>query len=243
VVIIGHRGARGEAPENTAGGFAYALEKGVRHFELDLRLSADNIPMVIHDTSTRRTCGESILVAHSPADLLGSLDAASGEQWQAREPIPTLADILPLLESSDSVQLEIKSDQPARLSKLIKATRQLLRDCDRHRYTLTSFDQRALRLAKSLAPEMPRGLVTESRFADNIGRAQRLACSVLVYHFRILSQRQISRAQDRGLQVSSYTVNDLAQVKKLKGWGVDSVITDHPVRYLHLAEKTHARHH
>lgn len=240
MVIIGHRGARGEAPENTAGGFAYALQKGVRHFELDLRLSADNIPMVIHDASTRRTCGESMLVAHSPAAVLGSLDAANGELWEPREPIPSLADILPLLESSDSVQLEIKSDRPARLNTLIKATRQLLRDCDRHRYTLTSFDQRALRLAKSLAPEWPRGLVTESRFVDNIGRAQRLACSTLIYHFRIVSQRQISRAQGRGLQVSSYTVNNQAEIKKLKSWGIDSVITDHPVRYLHLAGETDA---
>lgn len=233
MIIIGHRGARGEAPENTAGGFRYALDKGVTHFELDLRLSADGVPMVIHDPSTRRTCGNNLQVEQTEAAQLRALDATHGVQWHQREPIPTLEDILSTLEQSDSVQLEIKPDHPARLSSLLTATRQLLQNCDSSRYTLTSFDKNALTLAQKLAPRFRRGLVSERRFVDNIALAHRLECSLLVYHYRIVSPRQIERARDSGLEISSYTVNDPVQIRKLRGWGVDSVITDHPVRHLH----------
>lgn len=234
MIIIGHRGARGEAPENTPGAFEFALDKGVTHFELDLRLSADGIPMVIHDATTKRTCGAKLSVEQTGAAELCALDAASTDNWHRREPVPSLEHLLPLLERSESVQLEIKSDRPARLDKLIRATRQLLCHCDTQRYTFTSFDKRALGLAKQMAPGFRRGLVSDKRFVDNIASARRLGCSLLVYHYKVLSQRQISRAQESGLEVSCYTVNDLAEIKKLRGWDIDSVITDHPVRFLHL---------
>lgn len=234
--IIGHRGARAEAPENTLGAFEFALQHNIRHFELDLRLSLDGVPMVIHDADTARTCGRELAIAEATAIQLQQLDAAMEAEWHQAEPVPTLAQLLPLLEQAKSVQLEIKSDHPARLSPLIQATRDLLRGKDRERYTLTSFDRRALALARQLAPDLRRGLVCERRFVDNIGIAQRHGCELIVYHYRIVAPRQLERARSSGLEVSCYTVNDLAQVKKLKDWGVDSIITDHPVKYLHLQD-------
>ena len=55
MIVYGHRGARGEAPENTIAGARHAIERGVRHLEIDLRLSADDELVVIHDTGPRRT--------------------------------------------------------------------------------------------------------------------------------------------------------------------------------------------
>ncbi len=233
--IVGHRGARAEAPENTHGGFRFALERGVRHFELDLRLSADGIPMVIHDASTARTCSQPLLVEQTTAAALTQLNAtAAHPNWEDREPVPTLASVLPLLERSDSVQLEIKSDRPERLSILLKATRQLLDQAARQRYTLTSFDKKALSLARGLMPDFRRGLVCERRFVDNIAHALRLDCELLVYHYRILSKDRVTRAQRAGLEVSCYTVNDARRITRLREWGIDSVITDRPAYYLHL---------
>jgi glycerophosphoryl diester phosphodiesterase len=240
MLIIGHRGARGEAPENTAGAFRFALDRGVRHFELDLRLSADGVPMVIHDPSTARTCGQQHLIEDTDAATLSALNAAYGTNWHQSEPIPSLVNLLPLLERCDSVQLEIKSDSPQRLNVLIKVVRQLLRHRNPRRYILTSFDKKALALARGLAPGLRRGLVCERRFADNIGHARRLGCELLVFHYRILSQRLIRKSHAAGLQVSSYTINDLAHMKKLRHWGIDSIITDRPAYYLHLQRRPRA---
>lgn len=235
--IVGHRGARAEAPENTRGGFRFALDRGIRHFELDLRLSADGIPMVIHDASTARTCSVPLLVEQTTAAALGELNAAATHpNWEGHEPVPTLASVLPLLERSDSVQLEIKSDRPERLSELLKATRQLLEQTARQRYTLTSFDKKALSLARGLMPGFRRGLVCERRFVDNIAHALRLDCELLVYHYRILSNDRINQAQRAGLEVSCYTVNDAGHIERLSKWGIDSVITDRPAYYLHLQD-------
>jgi glycerophosphoryl diester phosphodiesterase len=235
MLVIGHRGARAEAPENTIGAFRYALDRGIRHFELDLRLSADGVPMVIHDASTARTCADKFLVENTDAQTLASLNAAANHAgWPDIEPVPSLASLLPELERSDSVQLEIKSDQPARIAALLKATRQILAHCDRRRYTITSFDKKALGLARGLMPAYRRGLVCERRFADNIGHALRLQCGLLVYHHRILSAAQINAAKQAGLETSSYTVNDEARIKTLRSWGIDSIITDRPAYYLHL---------
>jgi glycerophosphoryl diester phosphodiesterase len=238
VRIVGHRGARDEAPENTIGGFHYALERGIRHFELDLRLSADGVPMVIHDATTARTCSVSLRVDQCTAAQLEGLDAAATQPtWTDFEPIPTLASLLPLLLQCDSVQLEIKSDRPARLSKLIKALRPLLANHHKPQFTLTSFDKKALALARSLVPAFRRGLVCERRFADNIGHALRLDCALLVYHYRLLSAERIEKSKKAGLEVSTYTVNDSNRILRLREWGIDSIITDRPAYYLHLQRK------
>ena len=55
--IFGHRGAAGEAPENTIAGARHAISRGTRYVEIDLRLSADNQLVIVHDNSTERTCG------------------------------------------------------------------------------------------------------------------------------------------------------------------------------------------
>ncbi len=239
--IVGHRGARDEAPENTIGGFRYALERGIRHFELDLRLSADGVPMVIHDATTARTCSVSLRVDQSTAGQLEGLNAAATHpSWTAFEPIPTLASLLPLLQQCQSVQLEIKSDRPERLSALFKALRQLLNSHHTRRFTLTSFDKKALALARGLMPTFRRGLVCERRFADNIGHALRLDCALLVYHYRLLSSERIQKSKKAGLEVSTYTVNDSNRILRLREWGIDSIITDRPAYYLHL-QREHNR--
>jgi glycerophosphoryl diester phosphodiesterase len=54
--IVGHRGARGEAPENTIAGFRHAIVRGVRYLEFELRLSSDNEIVIVHDETVDRTC-------------------------------------------------------------------------------------------------------------------------------------------------------------------------------------------
>ena len=234
--IIGHRGARGEAPENTIGGFRFALDRGVRHFELDLHLSADGVPVVIHDASTFRTTRRRARVEASTAAALTQMNAAVSCAWPCFEGIPSLRDALPLLEECDTVQLEIKVDRLGRQPQLLRALREVLRSCDPSRYTMTSFDRPTLQLAQTLLPGFRRGLVCKRRYIDNIALAQRMACGLLVIHYRLLSPKLVVQAQREGFEVSTYTSNDINELNKLRDWGIDSVITDFPARYVHLQE-------
>ena len=58
MIVVGHRGAQGEAPENTVAGVRHAIDRGVRHLEIDLRLSSDGRLVVLHDDKLKRTTGD-----------------------------------------------------------------------------------------------------------------------------------------------------------------------------------------
>lgn len=75
MIVYGHRGAKGEAPENTLPGFRHAYRQGVRHFELDLVLSKDGKPVLVHDLTTDRTTGHKGSVGQYSAAELSQMDA------------------------------------------------------------------------------------------------------------------------------------------------------------------------
>ena len=77
-VLIGHRGARGEAPENTLQGFIWAWQQGIRSFEFDLQLSTDGILYILHDEDLARTCGVPGRAADLSFQDLRTLDARKG---------------------------------------------------------------------------------------------------------------------------------------------------------------------
>ena len=78
MIVYGHRGARGEAPENTIAGCRHAFERGARHLEIDLRLSKDQQLVVLHDDRLRRTAAVRGKVSHYTAKELAALDAVGG---------------------------------------------------------------------------------------------------------------------------------------------------------------------
>ncbi len=93
-LLYGHRGARGEAPENTLASFQRCLAQGVTRCELDLHLSRDGQLMVIHDPTLRRTTGRRGKVSHYDAAELQHMDARhGGPSWPQPCPIPTLAEL------------------------------------------------------------------------------------------------------------------------------------------------------
>ena len=91
-LIYGHRGAKGEAPENTLASFQQCLTHGVTRCELDLHLSRDGELMVIHDPTLNRSTGRrGKVVEHEAAELVGYDARQGGPGWKIPCPIPTLA--------------------------------------------------------------------------------------------------------------------------------------------------------
>ncbi|MEK1904942.1 MAG: glycerophosphodiester phosphodiesterase [Pseudomonas sp.] len=228
-LIYGHRGAKGEAPENTLTSFKQCLEHGVRHCELDLHLSRDGQLMVIHDPSLKRTTGRrGKVVEHSAAELVGYDARQGGPGWKVPCPIPTLEQ---LFEQCDFEhwQLEVKSASRVRAARTVLAIQALAeRFGNKDRITVTSSSREVLRALKRLAPELSRGLVAEYNWLDPLKVAAHYGCNMLALNWTLCSPERLLKAQKAGLHVTVWTVNEPALMRRLADFGVDSIITDFP---------------
>jgi glycerophosphoryl diester phosphodiesterase len=228
-LIYGHRGARGETPENTLASFQRCLEQGVTRCELDLHLSADDELMVIHDPTLKRTTGQRGKVARYSAAELEQLDArAAGPAWPQPCPIPRLRTLFAHCPF-EHWQLEVKSASRVRAERMVKAIAALTGEFGlEDKVTVTSSSRSVLRALQELAPQLARGLVAEYAWLDPLKVAQRYECSMLVLNWTLCSPERLRRAQQLGLHVSVWTVNEPVLMRRLADLGVDSLITDFP---------------
>ncbi|MCC6790879.1 MAG: glycerophosphodiester phosphodiesterase, partial [Thermomicrobiales bacterium] len=118
--LISHRGARFEAPENTVSGFRYALGIGIDSFELDVHLTFDDQLVVIHDATIDRTTNGSGHVADMTLAEIQSFDARAGfADWPESCVVPTLRQVLDVIGEVPYLEIEVKTDAPARLDRVV----------------------------------------------------------------------------------------------------------------------------
>jgi glycerophosphoryl diester phosphodiesterase len=124
-LIIGHRGASHDAPENTIASYKLAIEQGADGFEGDYWLLADGHILDLHDKDTKRVAGKKLVVTTAPFKQLRALDVGSWKdpKWHA-ERIPTLEEVLAVVPAGKKVFLELKSGPEivAPMAKVIAAS-------------------------------------------------------------------------------------------------------------------------
>ena len=160
--LIGHRGARGEAPENTLSGFRHLRALGVRAVEFDIHLSADGELMVIHDAElSRTTSGHGLVREHSAAEL-AALNACHQPAhkgfapWPKSEGVPTLAQVLTELSDFSHIELELKVQHEDDEAAVVAARKEGMLDAalvverDDLRECLKGADDRNLKLGQKL---------------------------------------------------------------------------------------------
>jgi len=228
-LIYGHRGAKGEAPENTLTSFKECLKHGVRRCELDLHLSSDGELMVIHDPTLKRTTDRrGKVVEHRASDLVTYDARKGGPGWVQPCPIPTLAELFEQCDF-DHWQLEVKSASRTRAATTVLAIRELAQAHDRlDKVTITSSSREVLRAAAELTPDISRGLVAEYAWLDPLKVAHNYGCEILALNWTLCTPERLAKAQRDGLHVSVWTVNEPALMRRLADFGVDSLITDFP---------------
>ena len=229
ILIYGHRGARGQAPENTLASFQACLTAGVDRCELDLHLSKDGQLMVIHDATLKRTTGRRGKVRHYTAAQLQQMDARHDTvAWPTPCPIPTLEQLFAQCPFSHW-QLEVKEVCKRRAAETVYAIEQLsARYQLQDKIVITSSSRTILRAAHHLAPHLARGLVAEYAWLNPIKTAHRYGCSMLVLKYSLATQKRITQAEQAGWHVSAWTVNEPALMRRLAANGADSLITDFP---------------
>lgn len=131
--IIAHRGESSERPENTMSAFRLAFERGVDAVECDVQVTSDNVPVVIHDTTTKRTAGQDFdyKIASTPWDTLKNVKVTAfsshGNDWStsewAGETIPLFSDYLDLLNINKTTVavVELKVNSPALITAVTNA--------------------------------------------------------------------------------------------------------------------------
>ncbi|WP_026708239.1 glycerophosphodiester phosphodiesterase [Flavobacterium frigidarium] len=221
---IGHRGAKGYEPENTLIGFEKALALGVDQIELDIHLSADGEIMVIHDETIDRTTNGS--------GCVNSLTCTELQQFRIKEQqhIPTLIEVLNLIDRKCSVNIEIKSTNLA--DKLVTVLEQFI--TKKHwkfsQFIVSSFEWDTLEKVRSLNPEISIGVLTDTNIEDALAFAKKIRAQAINPDFQLLSKYNVSAMQQAGFQVFPWTVNEIEDIKKIQSYKVDGIISDFPDR-------------
>jgi glycerophosphoryl diester phosphodiesterase len=240
---IGHRGASGEAPENTLVSFDLAWRQGVDGIEFDVQLSSDGVPMVIHDSHLRRTTSGIGWVHEHRATVLRRLDAGSWfnrrHRLRARERyagarIPLLSEVLQWIKVKQcQAFVEIKDPRP-------EAAAAVIREFDRfdvwNLARIISFDLPLLQQVRGLAQHAQLGLDFSGRLLP-VRRGLAVGAQTLLPHWAIASRGLIRRAHKAGLHVIPWTVNYPLHMRGMILDGVDGLMTNFPARLTQVMER------
>jgi glycerophosphoryl diester phosphodiesterase len=221
--IVAHRGGGTLAPENTLGGIRFGASLGFKGVEFDVMLTADETPVLIHDETTERTTGVKGRVALTPYSRLEKLDAGGGEKIPSFEEAGRLCRRLDLWAN-----VEIKpagGRDRATGEAVARMARELWRGAALPP-VLSSFALPALEAARSVAPELPRGLLVDEIPADWEETLKRLECMALHCNHEKLSEEKAAAVHAAGYALLCWTVNDAAAARRLLSWGVDCLVTD-----------------
>jgi len=225
--VIGHRGARGHAPENTLLGIDTGIQLGAHWVEFDVQHHGDAL-LLMHDLRLERTTNGSGLLSAQPLEILRALDAGQGQQ------IPTLQEALDLIDQRVGVNIELKTWNGC-AAAVARVLREYLADgWPAERLLVSSFHLPELWEFKQLLPEVPVGALICGVPLDWAGVAEELKAASLNLSDEFIDERLVADAHARRLRVYAYTVNHPEDMRRLRAIGVDGVFTDYPDRALAL---------
>ncbi len=242
VTVIGHRGARALAPENTPAAFAVAAEQYGVPFELDVHLCATGEPVVIHDEAVDRTTDGEGFVDELPLDRIRALDAGShfSEEF-AGEQLATLDEVFARFSPLVPIDVELKNPRdPAQVEPLADAVVAAIHAADvGDRVLVTSFNPYLLEAVWRRDPSILRGQLTGTFSHSDLSFIEKLALKhlwlngkarpdVLAVESARLSRRYVRRMRRKGYRIIAWTVNDPDEMRSLIAWGVQGIITDRP---------------
>lgn len=211
---IGHRGAKGHFPENTLASFEKAIALGVDMIELDVWLSSDKIPMVIHDETIDRTTSKMGLVTDYNAKELQHLG------------IPTLRDVFELVDNRCEINVEIKtfSATQAVLDLIAKSS------FDQSKILISSFDWNALQEVRFHDEDIRIGVLTETDLDLAMAFAKFIKAEAIHPYFHLLTAENVEKIKEKGFKVFPWTINEPEDITFVKSLEVDGIITDFPER-------------
>lgn len=229
--VIAHRGASQIAPENTQVAFMLAHEMGATWIETDVMLTQDNVLILHHDDSLKRTTGMNALVSQTPFDTIKQLNAGS---WfspdYAYARIPTLLDVLKWArEEQVNFNLEIKPTVGTEVQTATLMMDMLKQEkIDPNTVLISSFSLKALGAAQKFGREYYFGWLADNPNDLHVGLQSGLRFASIHLNVKYADEATVSDLKSRGYTVLAYTCNDKASAKHLFSLGVKAVFSDNP---------------
>jgi glycerophosphoryl diester phosphodiesterase len=235
-LIIGHRGASREAPENTLESFRLAWDQGADGIEADFRLTADGRIVCMHDATTSRTTGVDLNIADTTLKELRRLDAGlwKGSGWSGAL-IPTLAEVLAAIPPGTWFFIEIKSGPEiiAPLEEVLRAS-----GLSPERIRLLSFSAPLITELKQRLPDWHACWLCDYRYSllNNVWHPSRTdvldtlhrcgADGLASANRKMLDRDLVETLKGRGKEIHVWTVDRLPAAQRLCALGVNSIMTN-----------------
>lgn len=214
-LLLGHRGARAQAPENTLAAFELALAHGCDGFEFDVRLTRDAEPVICHDArlahrSVRRS---------TYSQLCARLGRRFPRGTSSASLLPSLEDVLARFGNQAWLDIEVKI---AGVEKILLDA--ILRHRLRRNFCVSSFRPGVLEELRARDPALPLGFLTDKRW--RLSRWERYDVQVVIPHYRLVSRRLVEEVHAAGKMLMTWTVNSPRRMRKLAEFGVDGIVSD-----------------
>ena len=215
--VVGHRGAAGVLPENTVGGFQYAIDLGLSYVECDVHLTLDNHLVVMHDPKVDRTTNAKGEIRQLNFETVRQLDAGDGTQ------VPTLDEVLALTRGKATLLIELKGAGTEQAA--VDAVKE--RGMDRE-VIFTSFNTDRIQTVKKMDDKLSIGAILPSPGKDDIQRAKDLGAVGFGVNYRNLCLWMVEEANTLELNIRAWNPDTLPEQKAMMALGVDGVSTNRP---------------
>ncbi len=238
-MVYAHRGASADAPENTLPAFELARQQGADGIECDLRFAAGGQIVVCHDETLGRLAGIPEAVRDLSLDELRELPILASRFPDVAASIPTLDEAVAVAGPQMIWNLELKVDRHEDAEPLALAAVRAIADLPLlDRVIVSSFHPLALLTVRKAAPLLPTAWLWEADGplgdfgSDLFGRL----CATVALHpeSKAVTPTRLLRWHRRGMLVNTWTVDDPAELRRLRAWGVDGVITNRPAEALRV---------
>lgn len=224
ILKIGHRGAKAHVAENTLASFQQALDMGVDGIELDVHVCATGELVVIHDFTVDRTANGSGEVHKMTLSELKKLSI------DGLHSVPLLDEVMALVNRKCMMNIEMKGRHTAKpvsdfIDGYVKS-----RGWSYDDFVVSSFQREELLIMSDINKNIPLGILTQASVTQAWEWASEFSAKAIHPHFSLLTESNVKKAQQAGLKVYTWTINETEDIERIKSYNVDGIISDYPER-------------
>src|SRR6478672_6027232 len=229
--IIAHRGFSAIAPENTLAAFSAAIQHQADAVEFDVQLSADRVPIIIHDPTLERTTNGSGNVRDKTLEQLKALDAGSWFNTQfAGEKIPTFAEALKILEPMSCIYAEVKQSEDWSFEDITNFIQILMRAGWEQRCVVACFNENFLEQVRNQFENITLGYLVKSpeTYIQRLAKAVIDGNAVMLSEYHVLLEHPelIKETKNQNVEMGVWTVDSPEDLQRLKANGVLRIVTN-----------------
>ena len=225
ILNIGHRGAKGHIAENTLESIQKAINLGVDGVEIDVFRCASGEIVVFHDKKLDRLTNSAGFIEEI------TIDALNNVLVEGKYKIPTLEEVLTLIDGNILLNVELKGKNTAKKTALILEKFVSNTKWESNQLIVSSFDWDELIIFKNENTDIPIGILNDKNTLNEVlDIAIKLDAVAIHPNFSSLNQEIVNTIHDSGFKIYSWTINAPEEIDKAITFGIDGIITDFPDR-------------